>query len=235
MGKPFSGNVEWYNAPLGCITGRTDHAVYINTFAASDSTVGAHHQVYKLNSVGNCGQGRNFIYTQDICNTAAAELGYADSTSAVESHLITDTATSETYPFGCYAKGDQVYFNPDGDRQNDASTRLSLCIAVDDVAHDEYSPICLKPATQYSTIDLNEDQCSCGTAVSNEQWCRSAATTLGVEYKAEKDIQDFSTAPPGCIVYGGNNPDQQGVFFNEHSTGADGSAYALVCSRVGHA
>ena len=79
---------------------------------------------YVLRETGNC-NGCEFIHTSDQCELAARELAL---------NGVNVNSASKTYnPYGCYyregnAVGERLYFNPNGDRSDSDTTRVSICV-----------------------------------------------------------------------------------------------------------
>ena len=77
---------------------------------------------YRLRSVGNC-DGFSFIDTVEQCAAAAARLGLGDATPLSASRAVD--------PYGCFFKASEpqpgLYFNANGNRNDDDVTRVSLC------------------------------------------------------------------------------------------------------------
>ena len=163
---------------------------------------------YKLNTAGNCGGNLDFVYIKQQCDAAAVKLELED-TSADEDTFSATNTDHATYPFGCYYKPESsgLFFN----RNNVGTARVSLCICVTvgGVAHTSYTPVCLKPSTEYSTGEPSSNECSCGMEIDEADWCASAAASLGETYDGTRN---WETAPKGCIKYGGTSSEHDGTF-----------------------
>ena len=84
---------------------------------------------YVLQPVGTCRAGTDFIETDADCAAAAASLGLSD--------IDPGATTTSTNPHGCYFKesniaASQLWLNPDGDKADADTDRVSLCRCCED-------------------------------------------------------------------------------------------------------
>ena len=108
----------------GCRRGNRPLASFYTAPVRQDTDDGGSGEAvrYRLRNVGNC-DGYSFIDTVEQCVAAAARFGLGD-TAPLRNTLATD-------PYGCFFKSSEpqpgLYFNANGNRNDDDTTRISLC------------------------------------------------------------------------------------------------------------